>query len=36
MSLGYTGTTEQRWTQLLKALERLGAAGTDTAVLNAA
>jgi len=24
MSLGYTGTTEQRWNQLLKALERLG------------
>ena len=27
MSLGYTGTTEQRWNQLLKALERLGTVG---------
>jgi methionine-gamma-lyase len=26
MSLGYTGTTEQRWNQLYKALERVGAA----------
>ncbi len=25
MSVGYTGTTEQRWRQLLSALERLGA-----------
>jgi len=36
MSLGYTGTTEQRWTQLLNALERLGASGTETTVLTAA
>ncbi|MBT8429784.1 MAG: hypothetical protein KJN79_07705, partial [Gammaproteobacteria bacterium] len=24
MSLGYTGTSEQRWRQLYKALERMG------------
>jgi methionine-gamma-lyase len=30
MAVGYTGTTEQRWNQLLKALERLGAVGTDS------
>jgi len=27
MSLGYTGTTEQRWNQLVKALHRLGFVG---------
>ena len=31
MSLGYTGTTEQRWRQLHKALERMGIAGTSPA-----
>jgi methionine-gamma-lyase len=31
MSLGYTGTTEQRWNQLLKALERLGFVGAGHA-----
>ena len=30
MSLGYTGTTEQRWRQLHKALERLGVIKPDT------
>jgi methionine-gamma-lyase len=25
MSIGYTGTTEQRWSQLVEALERVGA-----------
>ena len=25
MSVGYTGTTEQRWMQLAEALERVGA-----------
>jgi methionine-gamma-lyase len=30
MSLGYTGTTEQRWNQLLKALERLDIVGANS------
>ena len=25
MSIGFTGTTEQRWGQLIEALERVGA-----------
>jgi len=31
MSLGYTGTTEQRWNQLHKALERMGMVGAGHA-----
>jgi methionine-gamma-lyase len=31
MSLGYTGTTEQRWRQLQTALERLGFVGAGHA-----
>ena len=30
MSVGYTGTTEQRWRQLQSALERLGISGPDS------
>jgi methionine-gamma-lyase len=30
MSVGYTGTTEQRWRQLQTALDRLGVSGSDT------
>ncbi len=30
LSLGYTGTTEQRWRQLLTALERLGLVGAKS------
>jgi methionine-gamma-lyase len=36
MAVGYTGTTEQRWNQLLKAFERLGVVGADSSVLNVA
>jgi methionine-gamma-lyase len=30
MSVGYTGTVEQRWRQLQKALERLGVVGANS------
>jgi hypothetical protein len=29
MSIGYTGTLEQRWSQLRSVLERMGLVGID-------
>ena len=29
MSIGYTGTLEQRWSQLRSVLERMGLVGRD-------
>jgi methionine-gamma-lyase len=31
MSIGYTGTLEQRWSQLRSVLERMGPVGSDAA-----